>query len=209
MAASVQTSEQLPAGWKSTVWQEFAVFMKKECGWSIPIEQVPLPLAATVESELDDEDDVDPEEETRRAYNKRNRNRAIELLLAGTSVKKTAELIGVSRKTVHEWMKRPDFAAELESRTTQIMERSNYILQSATVDVSAALVSIALNAAMDPADRIRAASKILDIAHGISTLKNAKELLEQIKSGDVDADASTSKSTFTRSEPIEISSNTA
>lgn len=207
MAATTSQFCELPSTWKETVWREFAAFMGTEintCGKSIPVEQVPVPFTVAIENESP-EDDVEPEEETRRAYNKRNRNRAIELLLAGTSVKKTAELIGVHRVTIQKWLQRPDFAAELESRTKQIMERSNYILQSAAVDVSAALVSIALNAAMDPADRIRAASKILDIAHGISTLKNAKELLEQIKSGD--ADAERGKCTFTRS--AEVSSETA
>lgn len=205
MATSIQYGE-LPSDWKETALREFSAFMEKENGQTAVIEQVPLPFTVSVESE--EPEDAGTVEESRKSYNKRNRARAIELLLAGTSVKTTAELIGVNRTTVHEWLKRPDFKAEMDRRTKAVMERSNHILQSAAVDVSAALVSIALNGEMDASDRIRAISKILEIAHGISTLKDAKALLEQVKSGEADdADTSTSERSFTRSK--EAGSETA
>jgi hypothetical protein len=202
-----QTQSELPEGWKNAAFAAFRDFMQKEAdSQSVAIEQVAVPFTVSVESE---EPDADTVEETRKSYNKRNRTRAVELLIAGTSITKTAELIGVCRTTVNAWLKRPDFKGELDRRTKEVMERSNLILQSAAVEVAATLVNIALNAVNDPADRIRAASKVLDLAHGLSTLKDARALLEEVKTGESDADASASKSTYTRSAQTEISSETA
>jgi len=48
--------------------------------------------------------------------------RAIALMISGINMTKTAEELGISRRTIHRWFKDPRFAEEYEQRRNELRE---------------------------------------------------------------------------------------
>jgi hypothetical protein len=104
---------------------------------------------------------------------------AIEALLEGRSVTTTAEVVGVSRKTVYAWLKHPTFTEALESATQQAIKE----LSRKLVGLGAKAVSTLDQAMDDPlpnnlGTRVRAAIGVLD---RILTLRELVDLENRIK----------------------------
>lgn len=90
--------------------------------------------------------------------------RALELLLAGRTIGEIAAEVKVNRGTVWRWLGDPTFAAALarerDARRTAVGEA----LDAAAGEAVAVLLAELRNADGRPADRLRAASAILDRA---------------------------------------------
>lgn len=59
---------------------------------------------------------------------KPKQNKAIELLSQGLSIDATATGAGVSRRTIYQWMKDPEFTLALHDKSAEVIDRLNHRL---------------------------------------------------------------------------------
>jgi hypothetical protein len=88
--------------------------------------------------------------------------RAIEALMIGTSVVGAAHAAGVSRQTVHAWMRQPDFTDALDNAEAE-MRRTAVRRLTATLEKSVTTVSRLAETAEDEAVRLRAALAVVSM----------------------------------------------
>jgi hypothetical protein len=115
------------------------------------------------------------------------REHAVEALLTETSVEAAADKVGVSRRTLHRWLARPDFRRLYRRARADVLETAVARLQQAAGLAVDTLVKHL--AAEKPGDSIRAADLILQHAmRGAELLDLAwrVEELERLLRGESD-----------------------
>ena len=89
--------------------------------------------------------------------------RGIALLLQGYTIVSVADTLGVHESTIHKWRATPNFRAELNRATTDIIDASCSLLTSTRHKALNTLNNILDDVDAPPADRIKAAVAILQL----------------------------------------------
>ncbi|MGA2651446.1 MAG: hypothetical protein ABSF28_13025 [Terracidiphilus sp.] len=89
--------------------------------------------------------------------------KAIGFLIEGYTKIRTAACVDVSRRTISDWLKKPDFVKVLRSRKREALQASMNLLQAASLELASNLVKLA-KTAPDPADKIRSTIAALKMA---------------------------------------------
>ncbi len=114
------------------------------------------------------------------------RERAMELLLAGNTPPQVAGAIGVNRSTVWRWTQEPDFAAELRQRRAERKFAILEMLEEGALEAVGCLRAIQGDAAAPVGVRVRAACALLDRAgmdaRGSSLYPNSGLRVEGVES---------------------------
>lgn len=100
---------------------------------------------------------------TTKQVTKTNKASAVELIIKGESVTKTAELVGVTRETVSRWVNHdPEFKALMAEAHQGAVAAMHHRLAGLTDTAVTTLADICKDPDHRPADRINAAKIILD-----------------------------------------------
>ena len=91
-----------------------------------------------------------------------NRQRAIDLLLAGQSCREVAEELSVNRSTVWRWTQDPDIAEELQTLRSDRRKAIRESVDSAALEAVEVLRDLMRDQSIPPAVRARAACSLLD-----------------------------------------------
>ena len=89
--------------------------------------------------------------------------KAIGFLIEGYTKIRTAAAVDVSRRTISDWLKKPEFVKVLTSRKREALQASMNVLQAASLELASNLVKLA-KTAPDPADKIRSTIAALKMA---------------------------------------------
>jgi hypothetical protein len=92
------------------------------------------------------------------------RDRAIEALLAGSSIIQAAEHARVNERTLRHWLDDPDFAAQLDDARHDQLQRVSTALASAALVAVRVLIEAANNERVPWSVRIAAAGRLLATA---------------------------------------------
>lgn len=98
--------------------------------------------------------------------------RAIELLLAGSTRVGAAEEVGIGRTTLYRWLKNPAFRQELRDRQAAALEEAMAALAAAAWDLATVIIVLAQATDTPPAVRLQAARG------GLADLLRMRESLE-------------------------------
>lgn len=91
------------------------------------------------------------------------RARALAALMTSGTVKSAAALSGVGERTLHRWLRDPEFAAQLAAAEAELVDAAARRLLSLTDDAIRSLAQLSAGAE-DDIVRLRAAVAILDQA---------------------------------------------
>ena len=91
------------------------------------------------------------------------RARALAALMTSATVKSAAALSGVGERTLHRWLRDPDFAAQLAQVETELVDAAARRLLSLTSEAIRSLAQLSAGAE-DDGVRLRTAVAILDQA---------------------------------------------
>jgi len=122
-----------------------------DVGWTNDTSMLPDPIPEPTAEDLEDGLTV-------------QQTKAVACLISGMSQTKTSEMVGVTRRTICDWIKKPEFVKVMRSRKREALQASMALLQSASVELATTLVTLSKNPAIDPADRIRASVSALKMA---------------------------------------------
>jgi hypothetical protein len=127
----------------------------------------------------------------------RKQEQAVGALLANPTIVAAAEAVGVSERTIREWLKLPCFAAAFREARRQVVEAAIARVQQLTGKATEAL-----DAALDSADakvKVRAAALVLshavkgvDTADMLARLEEMERQLAELTRGKDDAAAGSS-----------------
>jgi hypothetical protein len=106
---------------------------------------------------------------------------AVRCVLDGMSQQKTSEVVGVTRRTICEWVKLPAFKKVVRRYRKDGFAASVGILQSNSLELATTLITLAKNPLVDPADRIRASVSALRFAQEQVFNEEIAERLDQIE----------------------------
>lgn len=106
---------------------------------------------------------------------------AIDCLISGMNQIKTGETVGVTRRTINDWNKKPEFRKVLRVRRKEALQASMNILQAASVELASNLVRLA-KTSFDPADQIRATVQALKFANEQVFVEEITDRLDAIES---------------------------
>jgi hypothetical protein len=126
--------------------------------------------------------------------------KAVDCILRGLSQMKASEVVGVTRRTVCDWVKQPAFKKVLRARRKEQLEVSMVILQKHSAELSTTLVTLAQNPLIDPADRIRASVSALKM---IQEMQVQEDILDRLDQLEVSRNAGTSDKSFSRIAKVE------
>ena len=106
---------------------------------------------------------------------------AVRCIVEGMNQKKTSEVVGVTRRTICDWVKLPAFRKVVRRYRKDGLAASMGILQSSSVELATTLVILAKNPLVDPADRIRASVSALRMAQEQAFNEDIAERLDAIE----------------------------
>ncbi len=92
--------------------------------------------------------------------------RALVMLLSSPTHEMAAEKAGITSRTLHRYLRTPEFRAEYLARRREMLSSAVSLAQQCAVDMAAVQISIAKDAAMPPSVRVAAANNIFSIAMG-------------------------------------------
>jgi len=90
------------------------------------------------------------------------RAQALDLLSQGRSPYKVAEEMGVHHGTIYDWLRRPEFAAELDARIAEGREVAMRSLRASAATAAETLREVAESGDQYDGPRVKAAEAILD-----------------------------------------------
>jgi hypothetical protein len=91
-------------------------------------------------------------------------HKAIAALLSEPTIKQAAEAARIGERTLHTWLGEPAFDSAYRKARRAAVAQATAQLQRASAEAVAVLTQIMNNATNKAADRISAASKVLDMA---------------------------------------------
>jgi len=108
----------------------------------------------------------------------RKQRKGISALIECSTVQEAADRVGVSRKTVHKWLRDPDFRAALASKEDRILSRIEARLAGELLAAVDTLSEIHQDKSASSSARTKAAVAIID---RFLRIKEKHDLLERIE----------------------------
>ncbi len=105
---------------------------------------------------------------------------AVRCIVEGMSQQKTSEVVGVTRRTICEWVKLPAFKKVVRRYRKDGLAASMNVLQAASLELAANLVRLA-KTSFDPADQIRATVQALKMAQEQAFNEDIADRLDAIE----------------------------
>ena len=102
------------------------------------------------------------------------------LISTGTSITATAEQVGVSRCTLHEWLKDDTFNAHLNSQKREIIDAARAAIQNASTLAITTIADLMQNSDNDMC-RLNAAKEILAMAGITRALDIGSDSVETLR----------------------------
>jgi hypothetical protein len=90
-------------------------------------------------------------------------DRAVVALAAGASKEDAAAMAGISRSTLYEWLKRPEFRGRVQAERQRLVDRAVGRLADASVRAADVLLEVADDTEAPPSARVAAARGVLEI----------------------------------------------
>ncbi len=107
--------------------------------------------------------------------------RALAALLKGSNVEAAARAAGVSRATVHRWLKQEDFSAVFRTERVAIVDRAASVILTNSSDAALVIVEIMSDKKQPSSLRLRAALAIQDAAIRWREIDELAPEIERIK----------------------------
>lgn len=107
--------------------------------------------------------------------------RAIAALLEGLTIKQTAKRCGVSRQTIYDWLRMPEFISQLRESEGALIDHSVRRLLSLQNDALDTLDAVLNDPHATTATRLRAAQSVIEFTLKLRELRNLEERLAALE----------------------------
>jgi len=104
---------------------------------------------------------------------------AIDLILCNSSIEKVAKKLGISRQTIHNWLREKPFKEHLEKERKELFEEGLNALKGAMAKASRALIG--LLDCDDRKERRLAAKEIINMALKVCEIKELEERISGLE----------------------------
>jgi len=105
----------------------------------------------------------------------------ISTLVSGASIKEAAKLHGISERTLHRWLDKPDFSSQLAQAQREISKRVIKSVILKAEKASDVLHEIMINAKVSPHARVASARTLLEFAFKAIDTVEILERVEQLE----------------------------
>jgi hypothetical protein len=102
----------------------------------------------------------------------RKREEAIHALCTHRSIEEAARAAGIGERTLHRWMKKPEFQDAFREARRTVFSQANARMQQASSAAVSTLLKVMIDPAAPPAARVRAADRILDGAYRATQMED-------------------------------------
>jgi len=107
--------------------------------------------------------------------------RAIEALMVTGEITAAAEQVGVSRSTLHRWLRDPDFRVRYTEARRVVAEQALAVMQRECTCMARVLVGLATGKIPPNHVRLQAAAKVLEFALGASEIGLLRDELAELR----------------------------
>ena len=114
-----------------------------------------------------------------------NREKAIQALLAHSTVRAAAQELQLNERTLYRWLRQPAFLAAYNIAKKELMQSATNRLQKAALNAVEVLVGIANTATATESARVTAAAKVIELAIKTSTLEDIESRISELENNNV------------------------
>ena len=110
-----------------------------------------------------------------------SRERAVTALIAQPTIKGAAEECGIAEKTLHAWLKEPDFASKVRAAQTEITRATMGRVLSTVGTAIDTLVEVMTDGEGSPGPRVTAAKALLEHSLKVYELEGIQQRLDALE----------------------------
>ena len=110
-----------------------------------------------------------------------SRERAVTALIANPTIKGAAEECGISEKTLHAWLKEPDFASKVRAAQAEITRETMGRVLSTVGTAIDTLVEVMGHRGAGPGPRVTAAKALLEHSLKVYELEAIQQRLDSLE----------------------------